>query len=174
MRILAPNGTSLAAGPAARRTAGSGFAVTEETAPRPTAAAGGPRSVGGIDALIALQGVEDPLERRKRAVKRGRVALEALDELKMALLGGALTTATLAKLIGRCPSQAGFRRCGARRRAGGDRAAGRGRDRQDGAALTGRAIRPVEGVGRPSGSIDSALRHSRAGGGCGPAFRDCP
>jgi hypothetical protein len=98
MRILAPNGTSLAAAPAARRATGSGFAVTEETASRPTAAPGGPRSVGGIDALIALQGVEDPLERRKRAVKRGRVALEALDELKMALLGGALTTATLAKL----------------------------------------------------------------------------
>ena len=63
------------------------------------AAAGGPRSVGGIDALIALQGVEDPLERRKRAVKRGRVALDALDELKIGLLGGApLSPATLAKL----------------------------------------------------------------------------
>jgi hypothetical protein len=99
MRILASNGTALgAAAPAARRATGSGFAVTEETAPRSTGAAGGPRSVGGIDALIALQGVEDPLERRKRAVKRGRVALDALDELKMALLGGTLTTAMLAKL----------------------------------------------------------------------------
>jgi hypothetical protein len=99
MRILASNGTALgAAAPAARRATGSGFAVTEETAPRSTGTAGGPRSVGGIDALIALQGVEDPLERRKRAVKRGRVALDALDELKMALLGGTLTTAMLAKL----------------------------------------------------------------------------
>jgi hypothetical protein len=99
MRILASNGTALgAAAPAARRATGSGFAVTEEAAPRSTGAAGGPRSVGGIDALIALQGVEDPLERRKRAVKRGRVALDALDELKMALLGGTLTTAMLAKL----------------------------------------------------------------------------
>ena len=99
MRILASNATSLAAAaPAARRVNGSGFAVSAETAPRSTGAAGGPRSVGGIDALIALQGVEDPLERRKRAVKRGRVALDALDELKMALLGGALTTAMLAKL----------------------------------------------------------------------------
>jgi len=32
--------------------------------------------------------VEDPLERRKRAVKRGRLALDALDELKIGLLGG--------------------------------------------------------------------------------------
>ncbi len=99
MRILASNGTALgAAVPAARRAAGSGFAVIEEAAPRSTSAAGGPRSVGGIDALIALQGVEDPLERRKRAVKRGRVALDTLEELKMALLGGMLTTVMLAKL----------------------------------------------------------------------------
>jgi hypothetical protein len=99
MRILAPNGTAIAAAtPAARRTTSSGFIVDEETAPRSTGATGGLRSVGGIDALIALQGVEDPLERRKRAVKRGRLALEALDELKIGLLGGAFSTATLTKL----------------------------------------------------------------------------
>jgi hypothetical protein len=99
MRILAPNGTAMAAAaPAARRTTSSGFAVNEESAPRSTAAAGGLRTVGGIDALIALQGVEDPLERRKRAVKRGRLALDALDELKIGLLGGAFSTATLTRL----------------------------------------------------------------------------
>ncbi|HEY4407245.1 MAG TPA: flagellar assembly protein FliX [Xanthobacteraceae bacterium] len=99
MRILAPNATTPAGGaPAARRTTGSGFAVKEETAPRSTGAAGGTRMVGGIDALIALQGIEDPLERRKRAVKRGRVALDALDELKIGLLGGAFSSGTLARL----------------------------------------------------------------------------
>ena len=99
MRILASNGAALAAAaPAARRTTPSGFAVTEETAPRAPGSAGGPRSVGGIDALIALQGVEDPLDRRKRAVKRGRLALDALDELKIGLLGGAFSSGMLAKL----------------------------------------------------------------------------
>jgi hypothetical protein len=102
MRILGPNGTAMtAAAPAARRSTGSGFSVSQEAAPRSAASAGGPRSVGGIDALIALQGVqevEDPLEQRKRAVKRGRAALDALDELKIGLLGGALSTATLGKL----------------------------------------------------------------------------
>ena len=89
MRILAPNGTAMAAAaPAARRASGSGFAVKEESAPRSTSAAGGLRTVGSIDALIALQGIEDPLERRKRAVKGGRVALDALDALKIGLLGG--------------------------------------------------------------------------------------
>jgi hypothetical protein len=103
MRILGPNGTAMAAAaPAARRSTASGFSVSaEETAPRSAGPAGGPRSIGGIDALIALQGVqevEEPLERRKRAVKRGRAALDALDELKIGLLGGALSTATLGKL----------------------------------------------------------------------------
>jgi hypothetical protein len=92
MRIQAPNGTAMAAAaPAARRTSPSGFAVSEESATRPTGATGGLRTVGGIDALIALQGVEDPLERRKRAVKRGQIALDALDELKMGLLGSAFS-----------------------------------------------------------------------------------
>jgi hypothetical protein len=87
-----------AAAPAARRTTASGFTVNEEVAPRSTGSVGGPSMVGGIDALLALQGVEDPLERRKRAVKRGRVALDALDELKIGLLGGAFTAATVARL----------------------------------------------------------------------------
>jgi hypothetical protein len=99
MRIAAPNGTAItAATPAARRTTRSGFTVSEEEAPRSTGSTSGPRAVGGIDALLALQGIEDPLERRKRAVKRGRVALDALDELKIGLLGGAFSTATLSKL----------------------------------------------------------------------------
>ena len=56
------------------------------------------RTVGGIDALIALQGIEDPLERRRRAVKHGRRALDALDELKLALLSGTLERSTLLRL----------------------------------------------------------------------------
>jgi hypothetical protein len=56
------------------------------------------RTVGGIDALIALQGLEDPAERRRQALKRGRVALDALDELKIGLLGGELSPVTLTKL----------------------------------------------------------------------------
>jgi hypothetical protein len=53
------------------------------------------RTVGGIDALIALQGVEDPVERRRRAVKHGR---RALDALKLGLLAGTLEPAALLRL----------------------------------------------------------------------------
>jgi len=99
MRIYGSNGTAaLATTPQARRAAPGGFSVTEDDS-APAAGASSPlRTVGGIDALIALQGIEDATERRRHAVKRGRVALDALDELKIGLLGGDLTPGTLQKL----------------------------------------------------------------------------
>jgi hypothetical protein len=56
------------------------------------------RTIGGIDALLALQGQADPSERRRRAVKRGRLALDALDELKAEVLAGTLGASTLMRL----------------------------------------------------------------------------
>ncbi len=99
MRIYGSNGTAaVASTPQARRAPAGGFSVTEEDASRAAASTSSLRTVGGIDALIALQGVEDPTERRRHAVKRGRLALEALDELKVGLLGGDLSPGTLQKL----------------------------------------------------------------------------
>ena len=37
---------------------------------------------------MALQGVEDATERRRRAIRRGGGLLDRLDELKLAMLGG--------------------------------------------------------------------------------------
>jgi hypothetical protein len=105
MRIQGPNGTAAAAtSPAPRRAAPGGFTLSEAETPRAASAPAALRTVGGIDALIALQGLEDPTERRRQALKRGRVALDALDELKIGLLGGTLSQATLNKL----KSAAGF------------------------------------------------------------------
>jgi hypothetical protein len=99
MRIQATNSTAMSAtAPAVRRAAGDGFTVGADTTARPLDAAAGLRTVGGIEALLALQGIEDPIERRRHAVKRGRLALDALDELKIGLLGGAFSSATLTKL----------------------------------------------------------------------------
>jgi hypothetical protein len=72
--------------------------LTEGDASHGAGGASALRTVGGIDALIALQGIEDPTERRRHALKRGRHALDALDELKIGLLGGILSPATLTKL----------------------------------------------------------------------------
>jgi Class II flagellar assembly regulator len=99
MRIYGPNGTALAATPtAARRTGGGSFKVSEEDAPRTSTAAGTLRAISTIDALIALQGVEDPRERKKRALAKGRNALDVLDALKLGLLDGSADRSTLARL----------------------------------------------------------------------------
>jgi hypothetical protein len=99
MRVYGPSGTALATAPAAaRRSSSGGFSLSDTDAPHAQSAAVALRTLGGIDALIALQGVEDPVERRRRAVKRGRRALDALEELKVGLLGGTLDQGTLLRL----------------------------------------------------------------------------
>ena len=99
MRIQGPNGTSIGAPAAnARRPVSSGFSLPDAAATTEARPATAPRAVGNIDALLALQGVEDPAERRKRAVKRGRSALDVLDDLKIGLLSGALDNTTVQRL----------------------------------------------------------------------------
>jgi hypothetical protein len=99
MRVYGPNGTALATAPTtARRSASGSFEVSEEEAPRNTSAAGNLRAVSTVDALIALQGVESSTERKKRAVVRGRKALDVLDSLKLAVLDGSVDQSTLARL----------------------------------------------------------------------------
>jgi hypothetical protein len=99
MRVNAPNGTAVATAPAtARRTSSGTFALSQTEQPQAQSAAVALRTLGGIDALIALQGIEEPAERRRRAVKHGRRALDALDELKLGLLAGTLDQGTLLRL----------------------------------------------------------------------------
>jgi Class II flagellar assembly regulator len=100
MRVNGPNGTAVATASATtRRASGAGgFTLSEAKDPQTASAAVSLRTIGGIDALIALQGIEDPTERRRRAVKHGRRALDALDELKLALLSGSLESTALLRL----------------------------------------------------------------------------
>jgi hypothetical protein len=99
MRIYGPNGTTLGT-PAsnARRTSSTGFSLPDTTAAPETRAALAPKATTNIDALLAMQGVEDFVERRKRFVQRGRGALDVLDDLKIGLLSGNLQTATVNRL----------------------------------------------------------------------------
>lgn len=99
MRIYGPNGTALATAPSsARRVRAGAFSVSEEAAPRNTSAAGSLRSISTLDALMALQGVDDATERKKRAVAKGRNALDVLDDLKLGMIGGSVDGPTLARL----------------------------------------------------------------------------
>jgi hypothetical protein len=99
MRIQGSNAAQLATpAPAARRAAGNIFTLSEGEGARAPAKPVALCNGGGIDALIALQGLEDPAERRRKAVRHGRRALDALDELKLGLLGGTLDQAMLLRL----------------------------------------------------------------------------
>jgi hypothetical protein len=99
MRIIGPNAAGgVATAPATRRTAAGGFAVSDNESPRAATSSPSLRTIGGIDALIALQGLETATERRKRAVYRGTRTLDALDDLKIGLLGGNLDPTALGRL----------------------------------------------------------------------------
>ena len=98
MRIQGPSNAAAATTSAVRRPASGTFSLGIESQARTTGAPTGVRNIGGIDALLALQGVDEAGERRKKAVRRGRSALDALDALKLGLLSGTLDTGALARL----------------------------------------------------------------------------
>ena len=100
MRIYGPNGTTIGtSGANAKRTSSTGFSLLPDATATPESrSASAPRAAGNIDALMALQGVEDPVERRKRSVARGKGALDVLDALKIGLLSGNFDTSTVSRL----------------------------------------------------------------------------
>lgn len=99
MRINGTNAPALAKTPTGARRAGSGdFSVAGQAGARQSAAAGSLRPISTVDALLALQGVEDLTQRKKRMVAKGRNALDALDSLKVGLLDGSLDSSTIARL----------------------------------------------------------------------------
>ena len=99
MRIYGPSGVAAGATTGgAKRTPSGTFSLPESSGSTETRPSAAPRAIGNIDALLALQGVEDPTERRKRAVKRGRSALDVLDDLKLGLLSGGLDQTMIQRL----------------------------------------------------------------------------
>lgn len=80
---------------------GEGFRVAgpaAPAAPAQVASSGGVSGVMGVEALLALQDVGTPTERKRRSVKRASQLLDSLDELKVALLGGDLSTTQMERL----------------------------------------------------------------------------
>lgn len=100
MRIDGMNAAALSARPgAARRNgAGSTFSLSGFEAASQPSATTSMRSVTGLDSLLALQGVEDSTEKKKRGVAKGRKALDVLDELRLGMLSGAFDGPALSRL----------------------------------------------------------------------------
>jgi hypothetical protein len=90
MKVTGPSGPSSPQTARPTRASG-GFSVPAggamSSAPAAASAVGVP-AVSDVSALMALQGVEDPTERRRPALKRGGGLLDRLDELKLSLLQG--------------------------------------------------------------------------------------
>lgn len=98
MRVSASStNTVVRDAPAARRS-GSGFSLTDGTNGAARTGPGHLQAISGVDVLVALQGVEDKAERRRRGVRGGRAALDALDALKLGLLTGELDQPALNRL----------------------------------------------------------------------------
>jgi hypothetical protein len=98
MRVAATSNNAVVRDAPAARRAGTGFSLSEAANGPVRTAPGQLHAISGVDVLVALQGVEDSTERRKRAVRRGRSALDALDALKVGLLAGALDQSAVNRL----------------------------------------------------------------------------
>lgn len=98
MRIHAAVQPSVSNTAPARRTQAGGFSVSNDNTAAKTAAAQAAGGINGIDALLALQGVEDPAERRRRFARRGARALDMLEALKVQIIEGRIDLETLTRL----------------------------------------------------------------------------
>lgn len=105
MRVDGPGRTKQVGGSGgARRSGGtSSFSLPEEApAGRPAPVAPMPAAYD-VAALMALQSVEGPGERRRKAIKRGFALLDSLEGIRLDLLAGDLSPErleTLVELIG--------------------------------------------------------------------------
>ena len=111
MRVLASSThTTVRDSAAARRAGAGGFSLSEGAYAATRNTAGHLQAISGVDVLVALQGLDDKGKRRRRAAKKGRAALDALDALKLGLVTGVLDRAALDRLkaaAAEVPSESG-------------------------------------------------------------------
>jgi hypothetical protein len=103
MKVNGSNGVGATSGarPSRAGASGGGFSISTPAATQGPAQAGPASSVSAlasVDALLALQDVGGPLERKRRAMSRAGRILDVLDDVKLALLGGELTSSDLERL----------------------------------------------------------------------------
>ena len=103
MKVSGTTGSGAASGPrgATRPGGGEGFHIAPLGESAGLGQAGSVASVHGVmgvEALLALQDVGTPTERRRRSVRRAGRILDVRDEIKVALLDGDLDAASLDRL----------------------------------------------------------------------------
>lgn len=81
------------------RSGGGGFFISEEPAAAHVATAQPVAPATGMEALLALQSVEDPLFAKKKAIRRGNALLDTLETIKADLLLGQVSEGRLNQLM---------------------------------------------------------------------------
>ena len=102
MRIEGPSRRSPVGGKSGVRGASGGrpaFRLDEGTAAGHANAAHATSAPTELDAILALQAVEDPLLKKRRAVKRGRSLLDNLEALKAELVIGKVSEGRLERML---------------------------------------------------------------------------
>jgi len=98
MRVTQTRRSTAAQSARGARRAGAGtgqFQLPQGQATAPRAEVSGPAAVSGVDTIIALQAIEDPSERRRKAFATGGRILDLLDKLKIGLLSGQVSARDL-------------------------------------------------------------------------------
>jgi hypothetical protein len=102
MKVTGPSGVGSAQGPRpARAGGGEGFRIftpQQVAGPGQASSVSAAQGVMGVEALLALQDVGNPTERKRRAVGRAGRILDVLDHIKVAMLDGDLSGADLDRL----------------------------------------------------------------------------
>jgi hypothetical protein len=102
MKVGGTSGVGASGGPGkARPAGGEGFQVSQAPAgagAAQVARAAGVAGVMSVDAILALQDIGGPLERKKRAVGRAGRILDVLEDVKIALLSGDVSADDLERL----------------------------------------------------------------------------
>ena len=103
MKVTNTSGAGSATGAGKARAAGGGQGfqlptVGGASSAAPATSVSSLSPVMNVGALLALQDVGSPTERKRKAVKRAAKMLDALDEMKMNLLSGEPTVESLGRL----------------------------------------------------------------------------
>ena len=102
MKVTGPSGIGSPSGARPAHSAGGGGfrIITAEAASGASqvSSASATQGIMGMEALLALQDVGSPLERKRRAVRRAGRILDVLDDIKVGLLDGPLSGAELDRL----------------------------------------------------------------------------
>ena len=77
---------------------GGQFQIPNASPAQPRAEVAAPAMVTGVDVIVALQTIEEPDERRRRAVATGDRILDLLEQLKLGMLSGQVSISDLEKL----------------------------------------------------------------------------